>query len=119
MASKRVGGCLFANVAAERQLPELTGYRLSRRGAAAALDAGAHLGLPPPGPQSTAMVLYMPPLVSADWQRASEAPLLMRPPTVLSLPLRGYACDYGSLGESGASWERTSGWEVLRSSRAE
>jgi hypothetical protein len=61
------------------------------------------------------MVLYMPPLCAADWQRADEPGRLhMRPPTVLSLPLRGYACDFASLGESGASWERTSGWEVLR-----
>ena len=30
-ASRRVRGCLFANVAAERQLPEITGFRLARQ----------------------------------------------------------------------------------------
>lgn len=95
-ASKRVAGCLFANVAAERQLPEITGYRLVRRGAAAALDAGE---VPAPGPAaSTALASYMPLLTAQEWER-KEPGLLMRPPTVLTLPLRGFACDCASWAE--------------------
>lgn len=81
-ASRRVPGTVFANVAAERQLPAITGYRLLRKaaagaGAAAKLDAGELLALP--APDATAPV---------------PAPeLLMRPPVALTLPLNGFACD--------------------------
>ena len=66
--------CLFANVAAERQLPEITGYRLMKRGGANALDSGALLALPPPGPApSTALALYrMPALTPEEWARAKN-----------------------------------------------
>ena len=102
-ASKRVPGCIFANVAAERQLPEITGFRLSRKGAAAAADSGEVLALPAPGlAVGTALVPYMPPLTKQEWER-KEPGLLMRPPTVLTLPLRGCACDC-------TSWEAF--WEV-------
>ena len=101
-------GCCFANVAAERQLPELTGLRLSRRSGAAALDSGKALALPAPGAApSTALVPYMPPLTTQEWAR-KDGELLMRPPTVLTLPLRGFACDC-------ASWAEADGqglWEV-------
>ena len=88
-------GTVFANVAAERQLPAITGYRLLRKaaagaGAAAKLDAGELLALP--APDATAPV---------------PAPeLLMRPPVALTLPLNGFACDC-------AIWPTTCGrWAV-------
>ena len=95
-ASKRVPGCLFANVAAERQLPAITGYRLSRKAAAKQLDAGEMLALPAPGAQqSTALTLQVQPISPEEWaQRPDEASqLLMRPPAVIALPLDGFACD--------------------------
>ena len=67
-ASKRVAGCLFANVAAERQLPAITSHRLRRA-------AGERLS--------------MPALTAADWAEG-PATLLMRPPTVIELPVDGW-----------------------------
>ena len=100
-ASKRVPGCLFANVAAERSLPEITGHRLQAQRARADLASGATMALPPPGAsQSTAI---MPALTEDEWRLKDESAdqaghrrLLMRPPAVLKLPLRGYACDVAS-----------------------
>ena len=73
-ASKHVPGCVFANVAAERQLPVLTGYRLMKRAtevrqAAAAMQLTEH-----------------------EWKPDARQ-LLMRPPMQLVLPLAGYSCD--------------------------
>ena len=107
-ASKRVPSCLFANVAAERQLPEITGYRLSTRGAASRLDSGETFALPPPGAAgaaSTSLVEWMAPLSADEWKRSKPEAgrLLMRPPTVLTLPLAGFACDC-------AAWKGQ--WEV-------
>ena len=81
------GGAFEANVAAERQLPAITGYRLSRMDAARKLASGERLALPAPGKQSTALVVYMPPLTPDEWlHRQEEKPwLLMRPPTVVNL----------------------------------
>lgn len=76
-AAKHVEGTCFANVAAERQLPTLTGYRLARR-------AGERLG--------EARALAMPPLTEQEWT-PDQRELLMRPPTLLVLPLNGHRCD--------------------------
>jgi hypothetical protein len=75
-ASKHVQGACFANVAAERQLPALTGHRLARR-------AGRH---------EDARPLAMPPLTEQEWT-PNRRELLMRPPTLLVLPLDGHRCD--------------------------
>jgi hypothetical protein len=107
-ASKRVPTTLFANVAAERQLPTITGYRMLRKSAAAALDSGKRLALPAPGPaRSTAIVPYMPQLNPAEWELAADHGLLMRPPTVLMLPLHGFTCNVDSWSGDGL-WERVS-----------
>ncbi|EOD09467.1 hypothetical protein EMIHUDRAFT_448373, partial [Emiliania huxleyi CCMP1516] len=103
-ASKRCAGTLFANVAAERQLPEITGFRLARRGGGAlGAGGGARLALPAPGAAAGALpagVLTMPPISAADYARVVEPEsLLMRPPTVLTLPLSGWACDCESWRE--------------------
>ena len=81
-------------MAAERQLPEITGFRLARRGGGAlGAGGGARLALP-------AGVLTMPPISAADYARVVEPEsLLMRPPTVLTLPLSGWACDCESWRE--------------------
>ena len=99
--------CTLLQVAAERQLPEITGYRLARMGAAAALDSGARLALPAHDGQagSTALVpagAVMPALTEEEW-RPKEPGLLMRPPTALTLPLRGFACDCRAWAPAG--WE--------------
>ena len=71
------------------------------------LTSGERLALPAPGKQSTALVMYMPPLTPDEWlHRQEEKPwLLMRPPTVVILPLEGYACDC-------AAWRDKCRWEV-------
>ena len=76
-ASKHVHGACFANVAAERQLPALTGYRLARLAGERHEDARA---------------LAMPPLTEQEWT-PDRRELLMRPPTLLVLPLDGHRCD--------------------------
>ena len=73
-ASKRVAGCVFANVAAERQLPSLTGFRLMRRATEVRQAAAAMQ------------------LTEREWA-PDPRQLLMRPPTQLVLPLAGYRCD--------------------------
>ena len=70
-AARGGAGTLFANVAAERQLPALTGLRLAKRAGEAA---------------------KMQPLTEQEW-RADERQLIMRPPTLLVLPLSGFCCD--------------------------
>ena len=76
-AAKHVGNTCFANVAAERQLPALTGYRLARR-------AGERLG--------ETRALAMAPLTEQEWT-PDRRELLMRPPTLLVLPLNGHRYD--------------------------
>ena len=94
-------------MAAERQLPAITGYRLQTQGAAADLASGATMALPPPGAQATAIMPFEPGfgfLTKEEWRLDDERKgakrkirrLLMRPPTVLELPLRGYGCDVAS-----------------------
>lgn len=73
-ASKHVPGCVFANVAAERQLPVLTGYRLMRRATEVRQAAAAMQ------------------LTDREWTPDARQ-LLMRPPTQLVLPLAGMGCD--------------------------
>lgn len=98
-------------MAAERQLPEITGFRLARRGGGAlGAGGGARLALPAPGAAAGALpagVLTMPPISAADYARVVEPEsLLMRPPTVLTLPLSGWACDCESWREF---WELSVG----------
>ena len=76
-AAKHVAGGLFANVAAERQLPVITGYRLARR-----------VGERKDEQQASTML----PLTEQEWA-PDPRQLLMRPPTLLVLPLAGYRCD--------------------------
>ena len=81
-ASKRVAGCVFANVAAERQLPSLTGFRLMRR-ATEVRQAAATMQL-----------------TEREWA-PDPRQLLVRPPTQLVLPLAGYRSATSRAGAAG------------------
>ena len=78
---------VFANVAAERQLPSLTGFRLMRRATEVRQAAAAMQ------------------LTEREWA-PDPRQLLMRPPTQLVLPLAGYRCD-----EPG--WSGWQAWELV------
>ena len=108
-ASKRVPQCCFANVAAERSLPAITGHRLLRSAtaaaaaaAAAAAPAAAAAGAQLRGSdllQSGA--LEMQTLTLAEWKPEPNAPL-MRPPTVVVLPVDGWDVEDDDLWQ--AAW---------------
>ena len=80
--------------------------RLSKIGGAANLDSGAMLALPAPGPKrSTALVQWMPPLTQDEYKVSpTYMRPLMRPPTTVMLPLRGFACDCEAWKGSKSRW---------------
>ncbi len=79
-AHPRVGGCVFANVAAETKIPKITGFRLS------AQQGGQRAGADGAVTRNT----------TSSWQNnpnfATE--VLMRPPTLLDLPVAGFDCGW-------------------------
>lgn len=89
-AAKICKSTLFANVAAERQLPALTGLRLAKQAAV--------------GQKS--LVPYAQQGLSAQDYKVDPVQLLMRPPTALVLPVAGWDCDANAAPSWNKAWQR-------------